>query len=179
MAEAEWTALGKNHNHGVRRTQRGQAQGCPDGSRVIEAAAKMSNRKLAEYLEVSHTFVAERAQDARHHELGGVCRRWAARVSATRRPARDHKRQAAAALTPESGPPGGGRIAWARKLLGTDEGKAMLAHCRANAANCKRTGGGWIDNGGEPYKGSADGEQGGTVDSSGHQLQPSTRQGGV
>jgi hypothetical protein len=57
MAEAEWTALGKNHNHGVRRTREDKRKAV-QMALGNEAAAKMSNRKLAEYLEVSHTFVA-------------------------------------------------------------------------------------------------------------------------
>jgi hypothetical protein len=57
MDDAIWEALGKNHNHGVRRSRE-------DKRKAVQvalsnpAAAKMSNRKLAQYLDVSHTFVA-------------------------------------------------------------------------------------------------------------------------
>jgi hypothetical protein len=57
MAEAGWAALGKNHNHGVRRTREDKRKAV-QMALGNEAAAKMSNRKLAEYIEVSHTFVA-------------------------------------------------------------------------------------------------------------------------
>jgi len=57
MAEAEWAALGKNHNHAVRRTREDKRKAV-QMALGNEAAAKLSNRKLAEYLEVSHTFVS-------------------------------------------------------------------------------------------------------------------------
>jgi len=145
MAEAEWEALGKNHSHGVRRTREDKRKAV-QVALANPASAKMSNRKLAQYLDVSHTFVAGERKMLDEIMGGNDASPCDPPTNATvsgKRPPR----------LPRSPELVAADIEWARKLLGADEGKAMLVHCRANAANCKRAGGGWIDNGGEPYKG--------------------------
>jgi hypothetical protein len=72
MAEAEWAALGKNHNHGVRRTREDKRKAV-QMALANTAAAKLTNRSLAKYLEVSHTFVAnERKMAEVLGEVGNV-----------------------------------------------------------------------------------------------------------